>query len=202
MSRVPPFAPPHLNDQQLEVYRAMTSPARGTRRHAHPLVDADGALSGPVNAWLLNPGLGLGLERLGEAILSHLTLPARCKEIAILTVAAHRDSAFEFYAHRLAAESAGMSADEIDAIRTNAPVSSLADPFERAVLRITRLLLDHETLADDEFAEAREALGLPALFDLTVLVGHYRAIALQLAVFDVRPPDESAMGSKSREGHA
>lgn len=192
MTRIPSFLPAELDDAQLEVYRDLTAPARGGRPHAHPLADSDGALTGPCNAWMLNPGVGHGLERMGAAILTHLTLTPRCKEIAILAVARHARSGFEEYAHRLAASSAGMTDDEIAVVCDGGPAGGLVDPVERAVLETARALLEQETLDDEAYAAAREALGETSLFDLTVLIGHYRAIALQLAVFDVRAPRGAA----------
>ncbi len=60
------------------------------------------------------------------------------------------------------------------------------------MLDTTRLLLRTGGLDDDAYARAVKALGAPGLFEVTVIVGWYNHLATQLAVFDVRPPAETA----------
>jgi 4-carboxymuconolactone decarboxylase len=44
-------------------------------------------------------------------------------------------------------------------------------------------------LDDDQYADAVAQLGTAALFELTILVGYYATLALQLRVFRVGAPD-------------
>jgi 4-carboxymuconolactone decarboxylase len=56
------------------------------------------------------------------------------------------------------------------------------------VAETSSALATRSNLTDDEFSAARDALGLPLLFELTTLVGYYATLALQLRVFDVGTP--------------
>jgi 4-carboxymuconolactone decarboxylase len=59
----------------------------------------------------------------------------------------------------------------------------LADPREAAVVAWTRQLASAWTTDNAAYGSARAALGLPVMFELTVLVGYYSTLALQLRVF-------------------
>ena len=63
------------------------------------LADQDGALVGPFGIMLHAPALGGPLQDLGAAIRYRTSLSAQVREIAILSIAAATDSAFERYAH-------------------------------------------------------------------------------------------------------
>jgi hypothetical protein len=60
---------------------------------------------------------------------------------------------------------------------------------EACVFRTTLRILDRGTLGDDEFRDAAGVLGEAGLFELVTIVGYYTMVALQLAVFDVQPPE-------------
>ncbi|GAA1632940.1 carboxymuconolactone decarboxylase family protein [Nonomuraea maheshkhaliensis] len=191
MSRIAPIGPDELDARQWRIYDALVNGRRATQLRPFPIVDEQGALTGPCNAWLLNSAIGSAFEQLGAAVRFEISLSARDREIIILSVAQHRDSPYEMYAHRLAGAAAGLSELEVEALATGAD-PGLADEHERVVLDTTRLLLRTGGLDDDAYARAVKALGAPGLFEVTVIVGWYNHLATQLAVFDVRPPAETA----------
>jgi 4-carboxymuconolactone decarboxylase len=189
MTRLPKLPPDALDADQRALYEAIAGGPRGTS--STPLVDAEGRLEGPFNAMLLHPPLGDALQRVGGAIRYRSTLTARAREIATLLVAAHWDSAFEWYAHEAAGRAAGLTDAELAALRagrTDAVAGALAEPAERLVAGTTAALLDRGDLTGEEFDAARAGLGMPALFELTTLVGYYGTLALQLRVFRVPLP--------------
>ncbi|MGI8447508.1 MAG: carboxymuconolactone decarboxylase family protein [Streptosporangiaceae bacterium] len=154
-------------------------------------MDKTGALTGPFNAMLLQPGLGGALQALGSAVRFQGTLPARMRELAILIVAAHWASAFEQHAHEAAGREAGLTGAELAAVRTGEE-PGLADPDERAAVRAARALVRAGDLDDDEYAAAVAQLGEAGVFELTTLVGYYATLALQLRVFRVSAPEVPA----------
>jgi 4-carboxymuconolactone decarboxylase len=77
-----------------------------------------------------------------------------------------------------------MSDAELAALREGDP-AAFPDPYERMVFSIATALASRSDLADDEYAEAVQVLGLPTVFELTTLVGYYATLALQLRVFRV-----------------
>jgi 4-carboxymuconolactone decarboxylase len=180
------FRPEDLDGEQRAVYDAIAGGPRATGS-AFRLVDDDGGLEGPFNAMLLQPALGGALQALGSAVRYRTALTTRAREIAILTVARAWRSEFETYAHEAVARAAGFSADELRALRTGDAIA-FPDPADRLILEICTALTDRGDLSDEEFAAARDELGMPVLFELTTLVGYYATLALQLRVFRVAGP--------------
>jgi alkylhydroperoxidase family enzyme len=187
MSRIPFIGPDELDARQWSIYDALVNGRRATLTRPFPIVDEAGALQGPCNAWLLNPAIGSAFEQLGAAVRFEISLSARSREIIILSVAQHRDSPYELYAHRLAGPAAGLSQQEVDALCDGAD-PGFTDERERVVHETALILLRTGTLDDDAYERAVTALGTDGLFEVTVIVGWYAHIATQLAVFDVRPP--------------
>ena len=173
-----------LDADQRALYDEITGGPRAAGPQAFTLVDPDGGLAGPFNAMLLCPPLGQALQALGSAVRYRSALTDRAREIAILVVAGVWDSAFEQHAHESVGRSVGLSDTELAALRT-ARIGEFTDPHEALIAATTLALAVRQDLADDEFAAARAGLGLPALFELTTLVGYYATLALQLRVFRV-----------------
>ena len=187
--RIPRFDPAEMTDEQREIYDRFTAGRRARPNSPFSLVHPDGGLTGPANAWLLSPPVGRALERLGGTVRFELELGARAREIAILTVAYFRDSPFEVYAHVPAGRSAGLTEDELAALAAGKDPELVAAD-EIAVRATTTALLERGTLDATEYAAARDVLGERGLFELVTLVGYYQLLATQLAVFDVRPPED------------
>ncbi len=188
MERLAKLQPPFRNEDTERLYAAITAGPRGGRQGPFALVDDTGALAGPFNAMLLQPGLGGALQALGTAIRFQGTLPGRTRELAILIVAAHWASAFELHAHEAAGRAAGLAEAEIAAARAGEE-PALADPAERAAVRAVRALVQVGDLDDEEYAAAVAELGEAGVFELTTLAGYYATLALQLRVFRVGVPD-------------
>lgn len=193
--RLAGFRPGELDEEQAEVYRAITSGPRAAGPQAFALTDEEGRLRGPFNAMLLSPPVGLALQTLGAAVRYGSVLSDRAREMAILAVAAHTGSAFEREAHEAVGRAGGLTEREMTALGTGG-VPELTDPVERAVLRAVTGLLRHDTLGDEEYADAAAAVGERGIFELTTLVGYYAMLALQLRVFagEGPAPDSGACG--------
>jgi 4-carboxymuconolactone decarboxylase len=184
--RVDDVDPADMTDEQRSLYDQFATGRRADPDSPFSLVGPDGRLQGPPAVWMLSPRFGLALQQVGGAVRFGSQLPARACEIAILLVAHHRRSAFEVYAHRLAGAAAGLSDADLDALSDGFPPATLSD-VEARVFAVTRLILDHGTLSDDEFRDAVGVLGEGGLFELVTIVGWYTMVAWQMAVFDVRP---------------
>jgi 4-carboxymuconolactone decarboxylase len=173
MTRLTPQQPDELSPEARAVYDRLTAGPR-----AASVLAADGTLVGPFAAMLLSPPVGDALQELGAALRYRSSLPDRAREIAILAVAAHWDSAFELATHRRIGASLGLSAEELSAVESGGPMS---DPFEDTVLRVTRTLLAQGDLSDEDYTSLKPKV----IFELTSLVGYYATLALQLRVFRV-----------------
>jgi 4-carboxymuconolactone decarboxylase len=186
-----------LTDEQRALYDTIAA-SRGRRpsgdgRRTSRVTDDDGRLLGPFNAMLYSPSVGSPLQELGAAVRFRTGFTARERELATLVVAARRRSDFEWYAHERIGRRAGITDDELTALRSGRQ-PPLADARERVVYEVARALTDEGDLADALYAEAAATLGRPVLVELVTLVGYYAALALQLRVFRVGvPPGEPAM---------
>jgi alkylhydroperoxidase family enzyme len=136
---------------------------------------------------LFHPEIGTAVQELGRALRFAGQLPPRAREIAILIVAASEQSDFEWAAHAAIGAYLGLSTDEIAAL-SRAETIEFADPVEDAVARATRALVTTGDLDDEHYRAAADALGVRLLFELSTLVGLYRALALQMRLFRVPGP--------------
>jgi 4-carboxymuconolactone decarboxylase len=175
------YRPEELDESQRAYYDRLTA---GPRDHAG-IVDPQGRLLGAFNARLLDPEVGTAIEQLGAKLrFSTTALTARQRELTILEVARFERSEFEWAAHERAGRTAGLTDTELAGILTGAPLSTL-DAREALTRRVAQTLLRVADLDDEIFAAAASGLGLPALFDVISLVGHYRHTALALRAWRV-----------------
>jgi 4-carboxymuconolactone decarboxylase len=188
--------PGDLDSEQLTVREAIVGGPRAGGPQLFRLVDEDGALEGPFNAFLLSPAVGDALQALGAAVRYRTALTDRAREIAILVVAAHTGAAFEWHAHQAIGRQAGLTDHDLEAIR-GGRVKQLAHESERLVALTAQRLVREADLDDDAYADAVAGLGEAGLFELLTLIGYYAALALQLRVFRVGVPDEAGTGDPS-----
>jgi 4-carboxymuconolactone decarboxylase len=183
MSRLEPLPPHRLAPDQAALHARITGGPRALGPQHFALTRDDGALLGPFNAFLLAPELGGRLQELGAAIRYRTALPARTRELAILTVAAHWDSAFERAAHEAVGRAVGLTDDELAEVAAGR-VPELADPVEQAGAHLVRAMVDGD-VDDDTWAAWADTAGPAMVFELATLVGYYATLALQLRVFRV-----------------
>ena len=185
--RIPKLEPAMLDAEQRSLYDAIAGGRRAQGPQLFRLADEDGRLEGPFNAFLLQPRLGSALQALGASVRYDTGLDDRCREIAILVVAAHWRSDFEWYAHEAVGRSVGLGDEELAAVRDG---RHDALPGRAAVVaRTVAALLVRGDLDDAEYREVVRHLGAEGLFELLTLAGYYAALALQLRVFRVPAPD-------------
>lgn len=183
MTRLEPLLPGDLEPQARRLYDAITQGPRASGPQHFSLTRADGGLNGPFNAFLLNPGLGEALQRLGTAIRYEGTLSPRCREIAILTVATAWNSRFERRAHEAVGRAVGLTDADLDSLRAGA-IPELEDEHEGACARLANAMV-HGDVPETMWHQDAEFVGAAVVFELATLVGYYATLALQLRVFRV-----------------
>ena len=72
--------------------------------------------SGPFNVLLRSPEMGDLAQQFGASMRFHSSIAPRLNELAIIITARHWTSQYEWYAHRRAAQTAGLNQSIIDAI--------------------------------------------------------------------------------------
>jgi 4-carboxymuconolactone decarboxylase len=180
-----------MTSGQKDLYREILSGPRGQGPRAVPLASGAGGLAGPFNAMLYAPPVGHALQELGAAIRFRTELAPRIREMAILVVAQAWDSAYERASHEPIGRDAGLTGEEIEALRDGAD-PGFADKPEQVAYSVVRALAgpdrDAADLDDEEYDTAVAVLGERALVELSALVGYYATLALQLRIFRVPAP--------------
>jgi 4-carboxymuconolactone decarboxylase len=189
-ARIGKLEPSALDAEQRSLYDAIAGGRRAQGPQLFRLADAEGRLEGPFNAFLLQPRLGSALQALGASVRYDTGLDDRCREIAILVVAAHWRSDFEWYAHEAVGRAAGLGDAELAALREGRHAELAGS--DSVVARTAAALVARGDLDDAEYAEAAGHLGPSGLFELLTIVGYYATLALQLRVFRVPAPDNTA----------
>lgn len=157
-----------------------TGPRRAQSRV--PLVDDEERLLGPFGAMLYSPRIGSAVQQVGAALRTDPDLPPRLRELAVLTVAAHTRSEFEWTSHEGAARDAGLTSAQLQTLLDGTAPDGL-DAAEQHAWRITRALLVDHDVDDELYAAALAALGRDTLAALVWLVGYYSMLAGVLATF-------------------
>lgn len=171
-----------LSPEQVALRRAITEGPRVTN-HARSLIADDGLPIGPFAPMLFAPALGDLVQEVGAHLRYRGTFTDRERELAILTVAAARNSAFEWQQHSVIALGAGLSDDQLGAIHHgDATVPGLSDR-EATCYAATRQLIEGTPIGDTLLGELRDAFGYEGAFELCVLVGYYTTLAGILDTF-------------------
>ena len=186
MSRLPGLRPEELSDDQRRVYDSIAGGDRA-RDASFRLTEDDGSLVGPFSTLLLSPVVGDALQSVGAAIRFGCGLSSLVREVAILSVAAHRRSPFEWWAHEPIGRRAGLDDDQIAALHAG-ETPAFDDDAADATYAFCRALIAGGRPDDASYEAAREALGLDGVMELVTLVGYYTLLAQLMETFDVGVP--------------
>ena len=179
-----------MTDAQRAVYDAIANGPRKTQAALIPFADSDGRLIGPFALMPISPTLGDIVQALGAATRFATTLNDDERELAILTVAAHERSGFEWFAHEAAARAAGLDDAALAMIRENREPVGLPRRSQRLWWTV-RGLLTGGGLDDTRYRTAIGEFGERLLIELVWLCGYYRMLAVALATFRPEIPREA-----------
>jgi 4-carboxymuconolactone decarboxylase len=122
------------------------------------------------------PRLLRRVNALGGYFMAHGLLPFRERELVILRTAALSRSRYELGQHRLIAERAGLTPEEIDA----AADPTFDHPWpdgDRTLLEFTEELLTTDTVSDPTWERLGASYDDHQRLELLMLVGFYRMLA-------------------------
>jgi 4-carboxymuconolactone decarboxylase len=137
--------------------------------------------SGPFNVLLRSPEMGDLAQQFGAANRFHSSIPPKLNELAIIITARHWTSQYEWYAHRRAAQTAGLSQSIIDAVAAGRrPASMPAD--EEVVYDFVNELLTTKQVSDATFKATRDRFGERGVVDLIGVSGYYQLVSMLLNV--------------------
>lgn len=185
--RLPPLPPDRLAPDLRSVHDTIVD--RMVRGQPKVIAqDGNGALIGPFPAMLHFPQFGIAALRLLAAIGTEARLPAKVREVAILTVGARFQARYELYAHEITGEEVGLSAAQVAMLAIGRCPADLS--AEEAIAHdVARALTDGRVLPDSTYARAVALLGRDGVGELTFLIGGYCLIAVALNCFDVPAPE-------------
>ena len=186
MSRLPDLRPEALSAGQRALYESIAGGDRA-RDASFRLTEADGSLVGPFAALLLSPTVGDALQAVGAAIRFGCGLSPLVREVAILTVAAHHRSPFEWWAHEPIARRAGLTDDHLAALHSGETPDF--DDEAAAAYAFSRALIAGRRPDDATFEAARVSLGLDGAMELVTLVGYYNLLAQLMDTFEIGVPN-------------
>lgn len=165
----------------------------------YPLLDLDAATAATreagisevlarVNLFrttLHHPPIGRIVGDVVDALVMNSVLDARLREIAILRTGWRLGSVYEWSNHYGIGRRAGLTDDEIVAIRDGASSKVLTDA-DRCVIRLVDEVFDGVVVTPATLHEARSMLADDrALMELVMIPGCYRTIGTVLLTFGV-----------------
>ena len=181
MSRLPYLRRDDLDDAGQAVWDGLES-SRG-----RTVVNQDGGLVGPFNAWVHAPVVGRRLSGLGATLRFETTIERRLLELAIIVVAAHWKAEFEWWAHARMAREHGVADEIVDAVGRGETPAFAADD-EALVHRFARQLVAGGRVDDPTYTSAVELLGNQGVVELVSLCGYYTLVSFTLNAFAVPLP--------------
>jgi alkylhydroperoxidase family enzyme len=116
---------------------------------------------------------------MSRALIAHGTLPPWLREIVILRIAVVLDLPYEWDEHVPMSTAAGVSAEQRDAVRSDAYLK-LFDDRTLAALRVTHELLERNILSDASWLDALHYLGAEGTLELVCVVGWWGGFVAHL----------------------
>ncbi len=175
MPRIPLPSPDTMDAAQRPVYDRIVSGPRGK-------------IQGPLRAALHNPELADRWQALGALLRYGTSLPPRLSELAILVTGRACDSPFEWYAHRLEGEKAGLESPIIEALLAQQEPPGLSAD-DALVWRFSVELNRHRSVSDATYAAAVARFGARTVVELTALIGYYTMVAMTLNCHEIPLPE-------------
>lgn len=175
MPRISLPSPDQMDTDQRRVYDRIVSGPRGR-------------IQGPLRAALHNAELADKWQALGALLRYGTSLPPRLSELAILVTGRACGSPFEWYAHRIEAEKAGIEPQIIEAILAQRRPEALSRE-DATVFDFASELNRFDSVSDASYAAALALFGERTVVELTALVGYYTMVAMTLNAHEIPLPD-------------
>lgn len=139
------------------------------------------AVRGPFAAMLRSPEVMLRAKAMGDYVRFKSTIPAKLNELAIIITARQWTQNYEWQAHRVLAEKAGLKPEIAQAIAEGyRPRGMSAD--EELVYDYCMELHANKSISDPTYQRALERFGEQGIIDLTAANAYYTFNAMIMNV--------------------
>jgi 4-carboxymuconolactone decarboxylase len=145
----------------------------------HLLAGPRGGAAGPFNVLLRSPEMGDLAATFGASTRFATSVPRKLNELAIILVARHWTSQFEWQAHHRAALQAGLSPAVADAIAEGRRPQGMQKD-EEIVYTFCTELLNTKQVSDATFNATKAAMGERGMVDLVGVMGWYHMVSMLL----------------------
>jgi 4-carboxymuconolactone decarboxylase len=142
-----------------------------------------GRIPGPYRLSLHAPEVTEVWHPLGEKLRLNSCFPLRLSEFAIIVTARCLDCDYVFNAHAKIAVEAGLSQSIADAMVKNQRPAFAADKNgaeEEAIYDYGTELFRKHAISDKSYDRAKAIFGIPAIVELSCLMGYYGMVAMTL----------------------
>jgi alkylhydroperoxidase family enzyme len=185
--RLPLIPPADLTQAQKLLYDDMRK-GISANFNAFQVERADGALMGPWNPWLHEPGIGKAIWDLTLAMTANASLPDNVRQVVILVIGAHFKAAYEIYAHIAVAEREGMTEARLATLVAGLKPDDLAAE-ESVAFDVAYALSSGGPLPEPLYRLAIATFGQHGTNELIYLVGLYALVSMTLNGFNVPVPE-------------
>ncbi|MEI7532044.1 MAG: carboxymuconolactone decarboxylase family protein [Betaproteobacteria bacterium] len=166
-------------EQKVYFDAMMSGPVSGTGSAA--VIKGATSLGAPFNVYLRSPALAEQLRQLSEQIRFKSSLPPRLNEFAILIIARHWGSQYEWYAHQRLALKAGLDQKIADQLaQGQRPLGMRED--EEVIYNFSQELLTTHEVSDANYDAVLKHFGEKGVVDLIGVSGYYVLVSMILNV--------------------
>ena len=124
---------------------------------------------------------------LNQYLRDDSSLPKKIQELAMLVTAREMDCQHIWNAHAASGRAAGLADEVVDGLREGEDLTGLAAD-EQAVIDYGRELFRNHHVSRGAYQAALEQLGRQGLVELTMVLGGYAMLALNVNAFDTDLP--------------
>jgi 4-carboxymuconolactone decarboxylase len=181
-NRMPPIPQEKMSEAQKQAVASIVS---GPRGH----------LVGPFIPLLRSPDFMNRLQKTGEYLRFNSAFEPRLSELAILITARLWSQNFEWHAHRILAEKAGLEPAICDAIADGRRPAEMASD-EAAIYDFLDELIRTRTVSDPTWERAVGLFGERGVIDLIGIHGYYSLLAMILNATHAPLPEGAKPGLK------
>jgi 4-carboxymuconolactone decarboxylase len=157
------------------------------QKHFDSIAGSRGRVGPNFQTLLNSPEAGGRFAAFGEYVRFHGDVPARLKELAIITAAREANNDYVWTAHERLAREQGITDPVINAIRNRTAPDGLAGD-DAAVVRFAKELLTTHEIADATFNTMQQKLGNKGIMDLILLIMYYHSLAHTLQAVKLEMP--------------